>query len=77
MQRSFFDSNGDRHGDLNGFGQKLDYLKELGVTTILFTPLYESSFYHNYFPTDYKKIDQNMAHLMTTSTLLKKFTKMT
>ena len=58
MQRSFFDSNGDRHGDLNGFVQKLDYLKELGVTTILFTPLYESSFYHNYFPTDYKKIDQ-------------------
>jgi glycosidase len=57
MQRSFYDSNGDRHGDLNGFVQKLDYLKELGVTTILFTPLYESDFYHNYFPTNYENID--------------------
>lgn len=57
MPRSFYDSNGDRHGDLNGFVEKLDYLKELGVTTILFTPLYESGFYHNYFPTDYEKID--------------------
>ncbi|WP_299523206.1 alpha-amylase family glycosyl hydrolase [Winogradskyella sp.] len=57
MQRSFYDSNGDRHGDLNGFVKKLDYLKELGVTTILFTPLYESDFYHNYFPTNYKNID--------------------
>ncbi|NET36018.1 MAG: DUF3459 domain-containing protein [Cyanothece sp. SIO1E1] len=57
MPRSFHDSNGDRHGDLNGFVQKLDYLQELGVTTILFTPLYESGFYHNYFPTDYEKID--------------------
>jgi len=57
VQRSFYDSNGDRNGDLNGFTQKLGYLKELGVTTILFLPLYESDFYHNYFPTDYEKID--------------------
>ena len=57
MPRSFYDSNGDLHGDLNGFVQKLDYLESLGVTTILFTPLYESGFYHNYFPTDYMKID--------------------
>ena len=57
MPRSFYDSNGDRHGDLNGFVEKLDYLKELGVTTILFTPLYASEFYHNYFPTDYEEID--------------------
>ncbi len=58
MQRSFYDSSGDLHGDLNGFTQKLDYLKELGVTAILFTPLYESGFYHNYFPTNYENIDQ-------------------
>ncbi len=57
MPRSFYDSNGDLHGDLNGFVEKLDYLEELGVTTILFTPLYESDFYHNYFPTDYEAID--------------------
>ncbi len=57
MQRSFYDSSGDRHGDLNGFVEKLDYLEELGVTAILFTPLYKSDFYHNYFPIDYEVID--------------------
>lgn len=57
MPRSFYDSNGDLHGDLKGFVEKLDYLQTLGVTAILFTPLYESGFYHNYFPTDYEKID--------------------
>jgi alpha-amylase len=57
FQRSFYDSNGDMHGDLNGIRQKLDYLQQLGVTAILLTPLYESVFYHNYFATDFKKID--------------------
>jgi len=57
MQRSFYDSTGDGHGDLKGFISKLDYLEELGVTAILFTPLYASDFYHNYFPTDYESID--------------------
>jgi len=57
FQRSFYDSNGDRNGDLNGLTQKLGYLRELGVTTILCTPLYESDFYHNYFAKDYGKID--------------------
>ncbi len=57
MPRSFRDSNGDRHGDLNGFVEQLDYLEALGVTAILFTPLYASDFYHNYFPSDYEAID--------------------
>ncbi|MGV3460549.1 MAG: alpha-amylase family glycosyl hydrolase [Flavobacterium sp.] len=57
FQRSFFDSNGDGHGDLKGIKQKLDYLQGLGVTTILLTPLYQSDFYHNYFATDFEKID--------------------
>ncbi|MGZ3820977.1 MAG: alpha-amylase family glycosyl hydrolase [Mucilaginibacter sp.] len=57
FQRSFYDSNGDQHGDLNGIRQKLGYLQQLGVTAILLTPLYESVFYHNYFASDFKKID--------------------
>jgi glycosidase len=36
---------------------KLEYLKRLGVTSILLTPLYQSDFYHNYFATDFEKID--------------------
>ena len=57
FQRSFYDSNGDMQGDLNGIRQKLDYLQQLGVTAVLLTPLYESVFYHNYFASDFKKID--------------------
>jgi alpha-amylase len=57
FQRSFYDSNGDGQGDLNGLRQKLDYLQELGVTSILLLPLYESVYYHNYFAVDFQKID--------------------
>src|SRR5688500_4463800 len=57
FQRSFHDSNGDSHGDLKGIKQKLGYLQDLGVTSILLTPLYQSAFYHNYFATDFEKID--------------------
>ncbi|BAU53477.1 alpha-amylase family glycosyl hydrolase [Mucilaginibacter gotjawali] len=57
FQRSFYDSNGDLQGDLTGIRQKLDYLQSLGVTAVLLTPLYESVFYHNYFASDFKKID--------------------
>jgi alpha-amylase len=57
FQRSFYDSNGDGHGDLNGIKQKLDYLQDLGVTSILMTPLYVSDCYHNYFADDFEKID--------------------
>jgi len=32
--RSFFDSNGDGIGDINGITMKLDYLKNLGVDMI-------------------------------------------
>nr|QQZ50151.1 hypothetical protein JKL49_27050 [Phenylobacterium glaciei] len=32
--RSFFDSDGDGHGDLKGVAAKLDYIKDLGVDAI-------------------------------------------
>jgi alpha-amylase len=57
FQRSFYDSNGDMQGDLNGIRLKLNYLQHLGVTAVLLTPLYQSVFYHNYFASDFKKID--------------------
>lgn len=40
--RSFKDSNGDGFGDLRGVIQKLDYLKQIGVETVLMAPFYSS-----------------------------------
>lgn len=55
--RSFYDSNGDMTGDLKGLQKKLDYLQDLGVTSILLLPLYDAQCYHNYFADDFEKID--------------------
>jgi glycosidase len=55
--RSFSDSNGDTKGDLKGIEERLGYLQDLGVTTVVLTPLYLSPFYHSYFATDFSKID--------------------
>ncbi len=40
--RSFYDANGDGIGDLPGVLQKLDYLAELGINAIWFSPVYRS-----------------------------------
>ncbi len=40
--KAFFDSNNDGIGDFSGLIQKLDYLEELGVTTIWLLPFYPS-----------------------------------
>ena len=40
--RSFCDANGDGIGDLRGITQKLDYLKELGVSVVWLSPVYKS-----------------------------------
>jgi glycosidase len=55
--RSFRDTNGDRQGDLTGIRQSVPYLKSLGVTTILLTPIQPSPFYHSYFPTKFSGVD--------------------
>lgn len=57
VTRSFFDSNGDGHGDIKGIQQKLDYLQFLGVTTLSLSPIYQSDFYHNLYASDLEKID--------------------
>lgn len=55
--RSFKDSNGDGIGDLRGIIEKLDYIKELGVTAIWCSPFYDSPNADNgYDIRDYRKI---------------------
>jgi len=70
VQRSFFDSDGDGHGDLKGLHSKLDYLDSLGVTSILMLPLYESIYYHNYFPINFEQIDSTLGTDLDLSTLI-------
>ncbi|OOE65519.1 glucohydrolase [Salinivibrio sp. IB868] len=40
--RSFYDTNGDGIGDLNGIIEKLDYLHWLGVNVLWLSPVYQS-----------------------------------
>ena len=40
--RSFFDSNGDGIGDLEGVISKLDYISQLGIDAIWLCPFYSS-----------------------------------
>ncbi|SFQ65520.1 alpha-amylase family glycosyl hydrolase [Flavobacterium akiainvivens] len=75
FQRSFFDSNGDGHGDLEGIRQKLDYIQKLGATSILLTPLYASDFYHNYFASDFETIDPEYGTLAEYTTLVEEVHK--
>ncbi len=44
-------------GDLRGVQQRLNYLKDLGVTAIYFNPLFESASNHGYDTQDYYSID--------------------
>lgn len=55
--RSFMDSNGDGMGDIPGIISKLDYLKNLGITAVWLSPVYESPQHDNgYDIADYRKI---------------------
>ena len=40
--RSFFDTNGDGIGDLNGVTAKIDYIKDLGANALWLTPCFKS-----------------------------------
>ena len=62
---SFFDSDGDGIGDLNGLTEKLDYINDgdpatdtdLGCNGIWLMPVMPSTTYHKYDVTDYCDID--------------------
>ena len=55
--QSFYDSNGDGIGDLQGIIEKLDYVKELGCNALWLNPVYDSPFMDaGYDVRDYKKV---------------------
>jgi glycosidase len=65
--RSFYDSDGDGIGDLNGLIQKLDYIndgdprskKDLGANCIWLMPVAESPSYHGYDVVDYYRVERD------------------
>lgn len=68
---SFMDANNDGWGDIAGIISKLDYLKELGITAIWFSPLYKSPDYdYGYDIADYRDIDPKFGTLDDFKTLL-------
>ena len=60
---SFFDSDGDGIGDLNGVTQRLDYIQSMGFDGIWLSPIHPSSTYHKYNVIDYYGIDQEYGTL--------------
>lgn len=57
--RSFYDSDGDKIGDLKGVTQKLDYILELGYNGIWLMPIHKSPSYHKYNVSDYYSVDSS------------------
>lgn len=51
--RSYYDTNGDGIGDLNGVKAKIPYLANLGIKTVWLMPIMPSPTYHGYDTTDY------------------------
>ncbi len=69
--RSWYDTNGDGIGDLNGVTAKLDYLKWLGVSGIWLMPINPSPSYHGYDITDYYAINPQYGSLADFQRLLR------
>ena len=63
--RSFYDSDGDGIGDLNGLISKLDYIndgnpaskRDLGASCIWLMPIAQSPSYHGYDVSDYYRVE--------------------
>ncbi len=74
--RSFYDSNGDGVGDLEGIIHKLDYLNgkedSLGVDAVWLSPIYPSPMFDfGYDISDYENIDPAFGNLKIFQRLLK------
>ncbi|MDA3814360.1 MAG: alpha-amylase family glycosyl hydrolase [Candidatus Cloacimonetes bacterium] len=60
-------------GDLEGVQQKIDYLKDLGITIIYFNPLVQAASNHKYEAYDYFKIDPHFGSNTEFTQLVKDF----
>ncbi|MED4206101.1 alpha-amylase family glycosyl hydrolase [Neobacillus mesonae] len=60
-------------GDFQGIIDKLDYIHDMGFTTIRLTPIFDNakSGYHGYWVTDFYKTDEHFGSLKTFQKLIK------
>ena len=68
---SYYDTNGDGIGDINGVTEKLDYIKDMGFNGIWLMPIMPSTTYHKYDVVDYYNIDKQYGTLEDFENLLK------
>src|SRR6185369_16689350 len=62
--RSFYDANGDGIGDFQGLEQKLEYLRELGITAIWLMPFFPSPLRDDgYDIADYRSVNPSYGNL--------------
>lgn len=63
--------DGFKGGNLKGAEEKLDYLRDLGVTAVYFTPIFASAANHRYHTFDYYSVD----HVLGGDAAFKSFLK--
>lgn len=69
---SFYDTNNDKIGDLNGISEKLDYIEDLGFNGIYLNPINKAYSYHKYDVIDYLSIDSDFGSMDDFKNLLLK-----
>lgn len=67
---SFFDSDQDGIGDLNGITAKADYISDMGFNAVWLTPVADSPTYHKYDVRDYMSIDPQFGTMEDFDTLV-------
>lgn len=71
---SFYDSNNDGIGDLNGIAKKIDYIKSLGIDAVWLNPIFKSPFKDGgYDISDYYEIDKKFGSMQDLENLIKVF----
>ena len=69
--RSYYDTNGDGIGDLNGVKEKIPYLHDLGIKTLWLMPIMPSPTYHGYDVTDYFNVHKDYGTIEDFKNLVK------
>ena len=74
--KSFYDTNYDGIGDIQGIIKKLDYLKDLGIDYIWSTPFFVSPMNDNgYDIADYRKINPDFGTMEDVEELIREADK--